>query len=130
MLSIVSVISLPSPGNVMFGLIWEMGRPTSPAIRLKILPAMGVNRRMRRSLETMMIAICTLPSRFSRSAFTLVNSSLRAWSSSLTVLSSSLVDCSSSLAVSSSSFVLCNSSLLERISSFADCSSSLVASIS
>ncbi len=78
----------------------------------------------------MTIAICTLPTRLTRSLLTRLSSSLRECSSSLTVFSSSLVDCSSSFAVSSSSLVLCSSSLLDRISSFADCSSSFAASSS
>ena len=105
-----------------------MGRPTSVEIRFSTFSAMGVKRRMRRSLVTNTMAICTPASRFTRSLLARDSSSLRPCSSSLTVLISSLVDCSSSLAVSSSSLVDCSSSLDDRISSLADCSSSLVAS--
>jgi hypothetical protein len=100
----------------------------SAGIRLRTRSAMGVKRRIRRSLATITMAISTLPSRLSRSLFTRESSSLRPRSSSLTVWSSSLVDCSSSFAVLSSSLVLCSSSLLDRISSLADCSSSFAAS--
>ena len=114
----------------MLGLMCPIGRSRSPGIRLRTRSAIGVKRRIRKSLDTITMAIWTLASRFTRSLLTRLSSSLRPCSSSLSVFSSSLVDWSSSFAVSSSSFVLCSSSLLDRISSLADCSSSLAASSS
>jgi len=112
----------------MLGLIWPIGRPTSPGIRFRIRSAIGVKRRILRSPATITIAICTPLSRLISRYWVRPNSAFRPCNSSLTVFSSSFVLCSSSLAVSSSSLVLCSSSLLDRISSLADCSSSFAAS--
>ena len=48
----------------------QMGRPTSVGIRFNTFSAIGVNRRMRRSQATITMAICTQPSRFTRSLLT------------------------------------------------------------
>ena len=107
-----------------------MGRPTSAASRLRILPAAGVNQRMRRSTSTAIIGTFALPSRLVMSSLSRDHCRFRLMSCSLTVTSSSLIDWSSSFAVSNSSLVLRSSSLLERASSLADFSSSFTASCS
>ena len=66
------------------GLICPIGRPTSPGMRLNSCSAVGVKRRIARSLPTMTIGMSTLPSRLTRSLLTRVSSSLRECSSSLT----------------------------------------------
>ena len=54
----------------MFGLRCVIGRPTSAGIRFSTFSAIGVKRRMRRSSLTITMAICTLPSRLTRSLLT------------------------------------------------------------
>ena len=78
-------------GQLMLGLICPIGRPMSPGIRLSTRSAIGVKRRIRRSPDTITIAIRTPLSRLTRSLLIRASSSLRPCNSSLTVLSSSLV---------------------------------------
>ena len=55
-----------------------IGRPVSDAVSGMISVALGVNRRIRRSVSRKMVAISVLSSRFFMSSLALDNSSIRA----------------------------------------------------
>ena len=54
----------------MFGLMSSSGRPTSAGTTFRMLRALGVKRRMRRSRSRMTIGMSTVASRFTRSLLT------------------------------------------------------------
>ena len=127
MLSITSSTIVSRSSTPTLSLMSLIGRPMSAAMRLKVLSAGGVKRRMRRSAPRITIGTSELASRLVRSLLLCESSRLRLCSSSLTVASSSFDDWISSLEVSSSSLMLCSSSLVLCTSSFAACSSSFTA---
>ena len=67
------MMSCSRSGISTLGLTFPIGRPTSAGMILRTFSAMGVKRRMRRSLSTITMGILALPSRLFRSLFATLN---------------------------------------------------------